>query len=327
MTDPYDFWRRALAGEEVGGPTLPVHEDKGHPGFWRMRTSRAGEFVPVATWIQDGEMLAVTEFEGRQVGIKPEAIWTRICRHPLSEENYRSRIATGKWWDEDSATTASLIVPSIGHNNGPTDPAEILSEQITAALAGVEAYAEVKDDETAARAQSLRSRLLELSREADKTREAQKAPHFEAGKAVDALFQPLVKSSKAGAETIAKALSAFETAKAREAARLAKIAEEARRKALEEAQAKAPIGVTVVPEPLPASAAVLAAPAPIRGAYGRGASVKAVKIATVVNMDLAYAFLKSQPELIELIQKLAQKMVTNGLDVPGVTVEEQRKVV
>lgn len=311
----YSYWANALKGE-FG----PIFDSEAFPGFYRKRTGKAAGYVPCAIWEQDGNLVALVDGQAAD----PSAVWSYVADKPISEAHYRERVETGKWWDEDSATTASLSPPPIGHNQGPTDPAEILSEQITAALAGVDAYAEVKDDETASKAQSLRSRLLELSREADGIRVKTKEPHLEAGRAVDTLYQPLVKNSKAGADTIAKALGAFETAKAREAAMVAKIAEDARKKALEEAQAKAPIGVTVEVEPAPV---VAAAPARIAGSYGRAASVKPVKIATVANQDLAYAFLRLQPELVELIQKLAQKMVTTGMTVPGVEITEERRVV
>lgn len=314
MSD-YKSWESVLAGTP-----LPVHEDSPQPGFWRKRTGKAKGYIPVALWEMDGKIVGVANLEV----IDPREVWTYCCTHATTEQQYWDRVNTGKWFDEDDSVTASLTPPPVGHNQ--PDAVDSIKDQITSALAGVDAYTEVKDDATAAKAQSLRSRLLELSREADKTRETLKRPHFEAGKAVDELYQPLVKSAKGGADAIAKALGTHETRKANEAAAAAHVLAEARRKALEAEQARAPIGVTVEPEPVPAPS-VAPAPAPIKGAYGRGANVKDVKIATVADQDAAYAFLKAQPELIEVIQKLAQKMVTNGLSVPGVTVTVEKRVV
>lgn len=310
----YDYWLNALKGE-FG----PIHEDDPQPGFYRKRTGRAAGYAPVAIWEMDGKIVAMV---GEQVE-DAAAIWSYVADKPVTEEQYRDRVATGKWWDEDDSVTASLAVPGAGHNNPPD--VDTIKDQIEAALQAVATYAEIGDDTAAAKAQSARSRLLELSREADKKRELEKKPHFEAGKAVDAAWQPLVKSAKEGADAIAKALSAHETAKAREAARLAAIAAEVQRKALEEAQARAPIGVTVEPEPAPTPPPVAAVP--IKGAYGRGASVRVVKTATVADQDAAYAYLRNQPDMVALIQKLAQKAVDAGFTVPGVTVEEARKVV
>jgi hypothetical protein len=311
----YTYWQNALAGN-FG----PVHDGDPQPGFYRKRTGKAAGYVPVAIWDDGaGGMECLVDRKESDAN----EVWTYCCPHPITEEQYHQRVNTGKWHDEDAAVTASLSPPPAGHNQ--PDGVDSIKDQIESALAGVDGYAEVKDDETAAKAQSLRSRLLELSRDADKQREALKRPHFEAGKAVDELYQPLVKSAKGGADAIAKALGAHETRKAQEAAKATRLAEEARQKALAEAQAKAPIGVTVEPEPIP-ELVVPPAAAPIRGAYGRAASVKVVKIATVKDQDAAYQALKSQPELSALIQKLAQKLVDAGFSVAGVEIEEQRKV-
>jgi len=305
----YDFWQKSLAGENP-----PVHDSDAQPGYYRKRTGKAAGYIPVAIWEMDGRLTGVADLKV----INPQEIWTYCCQHPITEQQYWDRVNTGKWHDESDAVTAS-----IGHNGPPE--VDTFKDQIEAALAGVYEYTEITTDETAAKAQSLRSRLLELSREADKKRAAEKEPHLEAGRAVDAAWQPLVKESKAGADTIAKALSAHETRKAQEAARQAKLAEEARRKALEAEQAKAPIGTTIEPEPAPAPVPAPVA-APIKGAYGRAASVKVVKLAIVKDQDAAYQALKSQPELAALIQKLAQKLVDAGFTVAGCEIEEQRKV-
>lgn len=318
----YTYWTNALAGK-FG----EVHD--GHPqfGFYRKRTGKAQGYIPIAIWEQDGKIIALAD--GREADANE--IWTYCCPHPVTEEQYRSRVETGKWHDEDAAVTDSLVHRT-DTNNPPTDEAEILRGQIEAASAGVAEYATITDDPTANKAQSLRSRLLELSGQADKVREAQKKPHFEAGKAVDAKFQPLVKAAKAAADLIRDALGAHETRKAKEAARLQAIADEARVKAEREAtKARAAAELAGKPLAAPEPTPVPVAPAPepvtaIRGAYGRAASVKIVKVAKVNDQDAAYQFLKGHKELKDLIAQLAQRAVDAGYTVPGVEVEEIRKV-
>lgn len=316
----YSWWQRALAGGEIGSPALPVHDGDPQPGFYRRRTKRQGAFIPVAIWPEDGRIVALCDGEEADAS----EIWTYCCQHPVSEEAYRTRSFTGKWPDEDGAVSKSLEPPPAGHNNAPTDDAEILKEQIDAASAGVADYAEIADDAMAAKAQSLRSRLLELSGEADTKREAEKRPHLEAGRVIDAKFQPLIKAAKAAADTIRAALGAFETRKAKvaEAARVARVEAE-RLAALKASPATGDKAVLapsppVAPEPPPTTA--------IKGAYGRAATVKVVKVATVTNIDAAYGFLKTHKELVELIGKLAQRAVEAGYEVPGVEVTEKRDV-
>jgi len=233
----------------------------------------------------------------------------------VSRETVRD-IRLGKGW--------SHVKPSggIGDNNPPTDEAETMREQIEAAAKGVADYAQIADDETAAKAQSLRSRLLELSGDADKKREAEKKPHLEAGRAVDTKWQPLVKAAKAAADTIRNALSAHETRKAN-AAEAARKAEDDRQKALAEALAKNPQAPVAMPQPTPAP---IAPTTTIRGAYGRGAAVKVVKIATVEDYDEATTYFRNDAEYRSVIDKLAQRAVDAGYTVPGVSVSSERKV-
>lgn len=312
----YDYWNNALAGN-FG----PVHDSDPQPGFYRKRVSRGGPFAPVAIWEAEGQMIALVD--GKQSDANE--IWTYVCQHPIAEAHYHARMETGKWHDESDAVGASLAPPRAGHNNPPQDEAEILKGQIDAAMIGADSFAEIKDDGEAAKAQSLRSRLLELSGSADKKREAEKKPHLEAGKAIDAKWQPLVKAAKAAADKIRDALSAHETRKARAAAEAQRKADEAARKAAEEAAAKAPKDAPApapVAPPPPAPEPVTA----IRGAYGRAAAVKIVKVATVTDQDAAYGYLKTDKELAALISKLAQKAVDAGYTVPGTEVTEERKV-
>ncbi len=321
MTNPsdYDWWNRALAGEKVGGPTLPVHESDPQAGFWRKRVSRAGAFVPVAIWRGEDDKFVALE-NGKEANAYD--LWTFVCRYPITEEQYHQRVETGHWHDEDDAVTASLDAPAIGDNNPPEDEAEVLKGQIEAAAANISEYTTIEDDEVAAKAQSARSRLLELSREADKKREELKKPHLEAGKAIDATWQPLVKSAKGAADTIRDALGAFETRKAKAVeAERRRLEDEYRRKAAEAAKQDAPM--PPVPEAIKAPPA---ATTKVRGAYGRAAAVKDVKVATVTDQDAAYGYLKTHPEMIDLIKRLAQRAVDAGYTVPGVSVEEVKRV-
>lgn len=299
----YDYWQNALAGT-FGA----VHDGDPQPGFYRKRMSRGGPFVPVAIWEHAGAIIALVDSKQADAA----EIWTYVCQYPVTEEQYRNRVSTGKWHDEDAAVTASLAPPSAGDNNPPQDEAEMLAAQIEAASRNAAEYAEIKDDETASKAQSARARLNELSGQADKRREALKKPHLEAGKAVDAKWQPLVKSAKAAADKIAFALGAHET-----------------RKAKAEADRKAALAAHLAahPEaPPPPAPEAPKPPQPIRGAYGRAATVKVVKIATVTDQDAAYHSMKTHPELVTLIAKLAQRAVDAGHVIAGVEVTEERKV-
>jgi hypothetical protein len=106
----------------------------------------------------------------------------------------------------------------------------------------------------------------------------EKEPHLEAGKAVDAKWQPLVKKAKAGADEVKGAIAAWETEKLRRQREIERQQqeelrrqEEARRSAEAANEAQAPqqeAEVLLAPSPVPA-----AAPTPIQPTYGKAASV------------------------------------------------------
>src|SRR6202012_1298294 len=99
-------------------------------------------------------------------------------------------------------------------DNAPnSDPTDEFREEIQTALGGVGVYAKIESDETDVRALSLRNMLNELAANADKAREAEKAPHLKACRDIDAKWQPLVKSARDGAGKIKSARDDWANAK------------------------------------------------------------------------------------------------------------------
>src|SRR3990167_4057895 len=124
MTAAYDFWRNALKGEKQ-----PVHEGHPHPGFWYQR-AKSGPRIPVATWEQDGEMVALVGFEADAKRCNPVDVWTWICTHPVTEANYRAAFAAGAWPDDPPSAFAPTS-DGVERPNEPTgDPAESLKEEL-----------------------------------------------------------------------------------------------------------------------------------------------------------------------------------------------------
>ena len=312
----WTFWERAyaigkgrrLTREEA--KTLAITAEP-HSGFWRKRNKDGADY-PVAIW-HDGERRVALS---NNRSVDPEEIWTWCCDWPISEAMYRAVAEEGKDWPGSDPIVQGQVA-SVGHNSGAVDEAEAFADQVEAAEKGKDAYARIADDEQLAAAQSLRSRLLELKSEGEKKHKKEKEPHLEAGRAVDKRWLPNVKRAQAAADEIRAAMGAYETEKLRkqreiETARLA--AEIAARKA---DQAKEPEAPT--PEP--------AAPTPIRGSYGRAASVSVVNVVTAItDQDALYRFLRDHPDLKNCMFDLAKRAVAKGHTVPGVAIEEQAKV-
>lgn len=298
---------------KIGSSSLPVHPGEYQVGYFRTRR-KGGNWEPVGIYPdEDGVVHGFRN--GNEVSDIPE-LFSWCCRNPVTHTAYVDALA-GKGWPDDDATVAAQVKPpepTVGDNSGDVDEAETLKDQINAALAGMKAYEKVEDDATAAKALSLRNRLNELSGQADKIRVKLKEPHLEAGKAVDAKFQPLVKSAKAGADKVRDAIGAWETVK---------LQAERKRQAAREQQGE----TAVVDAPAPA-APVEAAPTPIKATYGKAASVS-VKIVVdeVTDWTALYAYMSNREEVQTLLRQLAQRALDAGrTNIPGITIVEKAAV-
>lgn len=302
MDDRYSSWHLLLRGEPA-----PTHEIEPSAGFWRSKPKGSQEYVGIAIWYEGDKPVAM---RGHEI-VRVDRVWPFCGKNPISEEMYREWKATGVWSDDHPIPTAPLR-----SHNEPVDEIEIFKDQIESAKAGAGFYVEIETDEACAKAQSLRSRLLELGREADKKRETLKKPYFEAGKAIDKVWQPLIRDAKETADAIARAMSAYQTG-------LATTAAIARRKAQEEVSA----GVGLLPTDAALQAEPPAPRVQVKGAYGKAASVRPVFVAQVDNQDAVYMAFRDHQEVKTLLQKLAQRSVDAGEKIDGVTVVEMRKVV
>jgi len=314
MLDPqYAWYFKAL--EVGGGRQLSKDQQRAlgvthepQSGFYRKR-NKNGADIPVAIWSTPAGVVAVAGDNP----VDPVDVWTWVCSWPISESTYRDVAENGKPWPGSDPVVEEQVA-SVGHNSGAVDEAEAFSDQVDAAEKGKDAYAKISDDEQLAAAQSLRSRLLELKSEGEKKHKKEKEPHLEAGRAVDKRWLPNVKRAQAAADYLRAKMGAYETEKLRKQREV-----EAARKEAE--KNNAPVAVEPAPEP------VAAAPTPIRGSYGRAASVSVVNVVTAItDQDALYRFLRDHPDLKNCMFDLAKRAVAKGHTVPGVSVEEQAKV-
>jgi len=314
MLDPqYAWYFKAL--EVGGGRQLSKDQQRAlgvthepQSGFYRKR-NKNGADIPVAIWSTPAGVVAVAGDNPAD----PVDVWTWVCSWPISESTYRDVAENGKPWPGSDPVVEEQVA-SVGHNSGAVDEAEAFSDQVDAAEKGKDAYAKISDDEQLAAAQSLRSRLLELKSEGEKKHKKEKEPHLEACRAVDKRWLPNVKRAQAAADDLRAKMGAYETEKLRKQREV-----EAARKEAE--KNNAPVAVEPAPEP------VAAAPTPIRGSYGRAASVSVVNVVTAItDQDALYRFLRDHPDLKNCMFDLAKRAVAKGHTVPGVSVEEQAKV-
>lgn len=330
----YDFWQKAI--QKTGGrrgltreelKELQINEDEVGCGFFRRRTESRGVFKPIAIFLHEGELVALLDGKRADAGKN----WLWCAPHPVTEAAYRERMKLGVWGDEDTAVTESLAAPPAPGDNNPPEETneERIARQIDAASGNLKAYAEIKDDETAAKAQSVRSRLLELAGEAEGFHEVEKAPWLEGGRVVDKKWFTLRDAGNAAAKAIRDALKAHENRKrvAREAAEaaLAKRASDdaaAHAAAVAKAEAKGK-PAPAPPPPAPIPEPVADTPKVVKGAYGRAASVRPVRVAVITDLDKIIAATKKYKEVVAFYQGLADRAAKANIPLDGVEFKEE----
>lgn len=322
--DQFSWWRAALSGTRGD-----IHAEEPQSGYYRNR--RKGiQAQAVAYWFDSHDGALRCKVDDADVDER-RAIetWPFASKEPVSFEAYKAKRETGNWPDMDESIQPAR---GVGDNNPPDESeADSIKRQIDAAGAGIDQYAKIGDIETKAKAQSLRSRLLELAGQAKKVHKRIKDPLWERVKEIDNTYLPLAKEAEELAKKIRAAMDDFDTAQLRiaqeaerkvqaERDRIEREAAEAARKAEAEG-APPPPPPTPMPEMPPAYQ-----PATTKGAYGRAASNKIVKTVTgVTDWDKLFGFLKTHAELKELMLKLAQRAVDKNFDVPGVKIEDRVK--
>lgn len=321
LVDSWAWWRKALANPSEIGKSIPVHDGDAQSGYYRTR-SKSGLWEPVAIFYPEGSTELVAYRAGREV--RAEDVWTFCCRHPVEYQAYLKAAAGEGWPDDDKVVAGQIAPPAPGDNSRTTDEAETIKDQIAAALAGMGAYKIITDDVTATKALSLRNRLNELSNQADKIRVKQKEPHLEASKAVDAKWQPLVKSAKAGADTVRDAIGAWETEKLRRQREDERRQVEEHRRQQEAVRAAEPTGEVVETS----APMVQPAPAPIKASYGKTASVQIKTVVKDVTDWQALAiYMIDHPVLQDTLRQLAQRAIDAGrTNIPGIITEEKANV-
>ncbi len=321
---PWAWYQAALKNPAAVGKTLPVHEDEPQQGYYRAK-NRDKVFEPVAIFYPEGSNQLVAYRNGKEV--LPDTVWTFACRHPVTYQAYLDALEGKGWPDDDKVVAAQISAPepTIGDNSGEISATETIKDQIEAALAGMKAYETISNDKTAEKALSLRNRLNELSKDADKLRTEEKEPHLKASKAVDAKWQPLVKKAKEGADKVRDAIGSWETVKLQRRREEERKADEARRAAEEAARQQQ--GDTAVMEAPKVDVQPDAAPSTVRASYGKAASV-AVKtvVKDVTDWSALAVYMSNHPEAQDMLRKLAQRALDAGRTVPGITTEEKANV-
>ncbi len=327
MTDLYHDWRNALATR------TPVEFVAGKPeaGFYRVRdrnADRSPRWDAVAVWYEDGEARC------SRTGPRPapthldeiDALFASCNSAPITYELYQQIAAGGAWPDAVEPVTAPD--PESPPNQALTAEIDALRTQAEGWIKEIKA---VSTQEQADKAANFSEAFAKLEKRAIETHKAEKAPHLEAGRKVDATWKPIADRAASLKTWAKKTIEPFLIAERKriadeEAARRAE-ADRIEREALAARVHAAHIGA---PPPAEVVAPAPIAPLPQKagaGTAGRKVALRKVKIVEVTDFRAFLTWLASQndhpDEFRMAVEKRAKALFDAGLNPPGVAVSEK----
>jgi hypothetical protein len=283
----FTWWHQALLGTRG-----PIDADNPKAGFYRSK-NKDKSLSAVAIWYDTNTGELRYQDNGRDVSDQiARERWPYISKRPISEKIFWTFRDTGKWIDVDDVAQAEP------NDNGGSDVL-VLAKDIDALKVSAAKYAKIESDEGMVLAQSVRAKLQEVGGKADKLRVAEKEPHLEASREVDARWQPMIKIAKAAADGIRKAMQDWNDIK------LA-------------AAAKAQMSEQKTNLPLPS--------VQVAGGGGRAAHVGTKDVVTDIDLDLVFQQFRLERELSDVLFMLAQRAVNAGIPVPGAIVEKKSAI-
>lgn len=327
IVNPWAWYQEALKGN-FG----PMHEGDPQQGYYRTRF-KGGQWEPVAIYYPEGSDQLVA-YRGRKE-VDPAETWNFCRTHPISYEAYMKALEGGGFDDEPALAT-------IGDNSGSDDPFEAVMQE----LAGEKEMADeflrspVKTQADADKAGIWAKRLSDLAKRADNLRVVEKEPHLAASRAVDDKWgapvgqaKDLSVALKLHVEPFLKAKKREEEDRARkaaeEAAALRRKAEEAARKAATDNDQKAEQQRAELLRQAEAADKAAEVKNAQAGRTGAKVSIRTEKVGVVTDYAKAAAALVAMKhkDLIEIIDKLAQRAAKAGMPFDGMEVKEEERVV
>lgn len=295
IADQFAAWGALLRGER---PML--HSDDPASGYYRIRYKRGveyGPWEPVAIWRDNDGKLWVLR-AGREVAI--DQVWPWCAKFPIRHEVYEAVAERGEPWPDASPAV-------MGHNASPPgDGIDEIRDRIDDLARDAERMiaaggAQTKD--AADHASDLANVLAELSAKADKAREAEKAPHLEAGRQVDAAWRPLItRATELKARLKAIVVTPF----------LARLEQE------RQAAAAAAIAAGK-----PADEA--APPKTTAGSMKRSTALRTHKRADIEDWVALLTALKDHPDIQAAAQKVADAAARTGVAMAGCKIVTERR--
>lgn len=270
------------------------------PGFYKIRAAPGVFlFLPVKitrddagkAWVQVGNQAPSADEQ------RVRFVWLSCAKNVVSEDAYRHAVETGLWPGD------APVTPAIGHNHPPAgeDLTPKLDELEAEALAWLEGRTVVSQAE-ADKCERLANDFIGLKKKAEQQHEIEKAPHLKAGRIVDRRYKPLIEKAEALVRKLKNAAQPFLIAR-----------EQEKLQAAAEAIAK---GEKVVRADLRATTS---------GHSGRKLHLQEVTFAVIDDLDQVVLFFKNHPDMLELVQRLADACAKGGAPIPGATYKTEQR--
>ncbi|MBO0141461.1 hypothetical protein JZX87_09830 [Agrobacterium sp. Ap1] len=322
------WWQAALAGN-FG----PIHDSSPEWGYYRVRDGKNGPFLPVAIWQENGEWIALRNGQTTDAA----AIWTWVCRNPITEDAYHAAMAGKGWGDEPEQ------VRGMG-DNLPSDPFEALKLEFAGEqeLAETLLKSKVETQDQANKIGVLSKRIAGITKRATDLHKVEKAPHLEAGRAVDDKWRDLKEEPDALSKKLKRHLDAYlqeqqrieleRQRKAREEAERIQREADAARIAAEQASAKndnSAAEAAVEAERLAQQAAAAERETQARnasaGRTGAKVSLRTFTYAEITDFEKLLMALKDRPEIKEVVETLAHRAARSGVELAGMAIKSEQR--
>ena len=332
--DQFSAWREALRTGK------PVAYERGQPtaGYYKRRSrnqDRSIRWDVVAIWQDAGEWIcAVSGGYAPRNADEIEELFANVNATPISYEMF-TLISDGGTWPEDVAPveTAPDLAPH------EVAAAELKAQQDAAKAWALALGGKPATQEQADKAANYAETFGKIEKSSDKARAAEKEPHLEAGRAVDAKWKPITegaalakKWAKGLSEDYARAEAARRQREADEANRKARAEYEAAKARADQEAALAAKGV-VVPQfaPPPEPPKVIAAEPVKLGTGSRRQSLRKVATWEITDSTAMLKFfaernIKSDALLAAALAD-AKTLMAAGIEVPGVVKGEREEIV
>jgi len=342
IIEPWTWYFGALkTPEAIGSDRLPIHPGEYQLGYYRVRR-KDGNWEPVGIYPDDEQDGKVVAFRGdRQIDDIPELfVWA--CRNPVTHDAYVKAL-NGGGWDDEPATA-----PGIGDNSGEADPFDALRIEYLGEKELAEEYMRqpVTTQAQADKAAIWAKRLTAIKTKAEALHKVEKQPHLDAGRAVDEKWREL----KTEPDDLAKKLKAHikpflqeQIRQEEERQRKAREEAEAARRAAQEAARKAAASGQQSEQDRVAAQAEAERQANLArqaeqeaearkvnaGRTGARVSMRIEKVGVVTDYAKAAAALVAMKhkDIIEIIDKLAQRAAKAGMPFDGMEIREEERVV